>query len=656
MSSLPEPADALTDPPELPHVDPEPGWTVAVEPGRDEPVASALVTLVDGLLGSRDGPEPIVLAAGVYTADGPDADLVECAPWNTLPGDGWRRVLDLHTGLLAQERDGARAVLFSSLARPGTTAVRAAGVELEAVEAQVARGVAGGIASASRSAGGDRLTVYLADPDRVPTAEEAAAALEGVELEPLLAEHRAAWAARWAAADVRIERDEKLQQAARFAVFHLQAAGPDSGEAAVGARGVTGHGYKGHVFWDTDVFVLPHLAATHPAGARAILEYRIRRLDAARENARRSGRAGARFPWESARTGEDVTPAFGTLPNGERAPILTGQMEEHVTADVAWAAAHYVEWTGDRAFAEGPGRELLVETARYWASRIERDPDGSAHIRHVIGPDEYHEDVDDNAYTNVMARWNLRRAAAEPGVDEAERRGWLELADAIVDGYDRATGLYEQFTGFFGLEPLIAAEIAPHRPIAGEVLLPIERLHHSQVVKQTDVLMLHHLVPEEVAPGSLAPNLEFYEPRTTHGSSLSPAIHASLMARAGRLDSALALLRMSAFLDLDDLTGSTKNGLHLATMGGVWQALAMGFAGLRPAGDALAVDPHVPGSWGSLEVRVRFRGTLAVVRAAEDGLELHTEAPLAFELPGRGSVTVDGTGSFRRDGDGWRAA
>ena len=423
----------------------------------------------------------------------------------------------------------------------------------------------------------------------------------------------------------------------------------------MGARGLAGDGYKGHVFWDTDVFVLPHLAATHPAAARAMLEYRLRRLDAARVHARASGREGARFPWESARTGEDVTPPFGMLPNGQRMPILTGQQEEHVTADVAWAAAFYSDWTGDRAFAEGPGRTLLVETARYWASRLELDPDGSAHIRHVIGPDEYHEDVDDNAFTNVMARWNLRRAAAEPGVADGERRRWLELADAIVDGYDRETGLYEQFAGFNSLEPLIAAEIAPRRPYPGEILLPIERLHASQVVKQTDVLMLHHLVPDEVAPGSLEPNLAFYEPRTTHGSSLSPAIHASLFARVGRFDDALSYLRLSALLDLDNITGSTRAGLHLATMGGVWQSLAFGFAGLRAVGPVLTVDPRVPPGLDALEVRVRFRGTPLVVRASADELELRAEGPLAVSVPGPGRVEVDGSARFRRDGNGWRS-
>ena len=232
-----------------------------------------------------------------------------------------------------------------------------------------------------------------------------------------------------------------------------------------------------------------------------------------------------------------------------------------------------------------------------------------AHIRGVIGPDEYHELVDDNAYTNVMARWNLRRAFAETtdaDVDKAERAAWLELADALVDGYQPDSGIYEQFAGFFALEPLVISEIAPRRPIAADLLLSPERVHDAQVVKQADVLMLHHLVPDEVLTGSLAANLAFYEPRTAHASSLSPGVHAALFARAGRLSEAQAALSLTARIDLDDISGSTAGGVHIAAMGSVWQALVLGFAGARPRGDVLELDPRLPAGWELLECRVAF--------------------------------------------------
>jgi trehalose/maltose hydrolase-like predicted phosphorylase len=461
--------------------------------------------------------------------------------------------------------------------------------------------------------------------------------LDGARFEALLSEQRAAWAGRWEDADVVIRGDDDLQLAVRFALFHLMASAVSEGEAAVGARALTGPGYRGHVFWDTDVFVLPFLAATHPPAARAILEYRIRRLPAAQRAARALGLAGARFAWESARDGCDVTPSSARDATGKLVRIRTGESEEHVVADVAWGAATYVDWTGDDEFAAGPGLELLVETARYWASRVRFDRAGAAHVYGVIGPDEYHEPVDDNAYTNVMARWNLRTAAdwAErydtAHVAAAERQRWLDTAEALVDGLDPATGVYEEFAGFRDLEPLVIAELSPRRPIAADLLLGHDRVAGAQVVKQADVLMLHHLVPDEVEPGSLVPNLEFYEPRTAHGSSLSPAVHASLLARAGRLGRALQLLQISATIDLDDLTGTTAGGLHLATMGGVWQALAFGFAGLRPHGDTLVVAPRLPDAWDELELRVRFRGSRARVTIRPDGVTVEADGDLRWK-------------------------
>ena len=313
-------------------------------------------------------------------------------------------------------------------------------------------------------------------------------------------------------------------------------------------------------------------------------------------------------------------------------PIRTGELEEHVVADVTWAACTYSDWTGDRAFAEGPGRELLTETARYWASRIRVDPAGRGHIDGVIGPDEYHESVDDNAFTNVMARWNLRRAASVAEAGTGERRSWLDAADALVDGYDTESGLYEQFDGFFDLEPLVVAD-AVARPVAADALFGRERVHAAQVVKQADVLMLHHLVPEETEPGSLERNLAFYEPRTAHGSSLSPGIHAALFARARQLDRAVELARLTSRIDLDDITGTTAGGLHMAAMGSLWQALALGFGGLRPAGDSLAIDPRLPRQWRGLELRARFRGSRVRVRVERGGCTVWADPPVRIRLP-----------------------
>jgi trehalose/maltose hydrolase-like predicted phosphorylase len=695
----------------VPRIDEDPAWVLDIE-GLDpelERVHAALLTLADGrigttggLLGSHPSTNPAVFAAGVYDGNGPEERLLEAPVWNQLPmdlepGAPVHRALDLRTGVLRQTISTSAgridAVAFSCLVKGGCVTLRVGGPprhllpgvplrppqgrEVEAGELEGAHwmrvhGSGGHIAAVAKEAKRtdqearttlERIGGYVAGPDAVSAleaAERSRREAERLGFESLLVTQRAAWADRWEEADVLIEGDADLQKAVRFGLFHLMASVADSDEAAVGARGLTGPGYRGHVFWDSDVFVLPFLAATHPAAARAMLEYRVRRLPAAQRAAAESGYSGARFPWESAGEGVDVTPTFARDQTGHPRTIGTGQHEEHVVADVAWAAACYLDWTGDRAFASGPGRDILVETARYWASRIELDEEGRGHIYGVIGPDEYHDVVDDDAFTNVMARWNLRRAALAVASDPAEAAGpqadrWLQLAGSLVDGYQPGTALYEQFTGFFDLEPLIIEDIAPRRPIAADLLLGADRVRAAQVVKQADVLMLHHLVPDEVSPGSLIPNLDFYEPRTAHGSSLSPGIHSAVSARAGRLDEALDALRLAASIDLEDLTGATASGLHLAAMGSVWHALVYGFAGIRPGRDLLHVDPKLPKAWAALEIPVRFRGTRIRVRIERAFTTLQAERAIEIAVPGApGPIGLGPSGvRIRRGNGGW---
>lgn len=709
----------------------DPEWTVVVDgadPAR-EPARDARLAMVDGVTGTLGSPlvdyppaKGGVLVAGVYRGTGAESYQLDAPDWTRLAGHldaerPMRRVLDLRTGLvhhdLVTELGHVRAVTFASRARPGICVLLAEGAGARslrsgalavpssaagqkvvasttggpngAASARV-RGAAGGIAVAAResvigrgaSRRMERIVAFRASGRRLPTEAAARSLLAkacDARVDRLLAEQRSAWAARWGDADIRIEGDPEMQRAIRFALFGLMAHAPSRGEAAIGARGVTGSKYRGHVFWDTDVFVLPFLAATNPKAARTILEYRIRRLDAAREAAREAGLAGAWIPWESAADGRDVTPDWITGADGLPLQVLTGRHELHIVADVAWAAATYADWTGDRAFAAGPGGELLAETARFWASRFEGSADGSAHLSGIIGPDEYHDLIADNAFTNVMARWNLRRAAAwadagpDPSLiggssrqgfgfvapDAVERTSWLELAAKIAVGFDPATGLYEQFRGFFELEPLKIVELAT-RPLSGEVFLGRDRVAHTQCVKQPDVLMMYHLVPDELAPGTLAANLDFYDPRTSFGSSLGPGIHAALMAREGRPEDALAVLRLAASIDLDDARSQSAEGLHIATMGSLWQALVLGFAGLRPAGDMLAIDPHLPVAWRALEVPFRLRGARARVRIEHDRLRVSADRPVAVRVAGLKPMVVDRRGAaFRRVNDGWQS-
>jgi trehalose/maltose hydrolase-like predicted phosphorylase len=506
----------------------------------------------------------------------------------------------------------------------------------------------------------ERIAAYRASARRGPGPASATSSLRAAQQagqERLLNEHRAELGSRWETAGVRIGGDPELDRAVRFCLFHLMTSVATGGEAAVGARGLSGPGYRGHVFWDADVFVLPFLAATHPRSARAMLEYRLRRLDAPRREAAVEGRRGAHLPWESAATGEEVTPTRGRDRLGRFSPIRTGQLEEHIVSDVAWATWCYATWSGDSRYLEGRGSPLVLETARWWEDRIERDTGGRAHIRGVAGPDEYHQPVDDNAFTNVMARWHLRLAA-----DLAERRGvpgeperWRSLADALVDGFDPTSRVYEQFAGFHDLEPLIISELAPRRPIVASLLLPEERIARAQVVKQADVLMLHHLLPREVEPASLAPNLGYYEPRTAHGSSLSTGVHAALLARAGRTDEARDLLMLTASLDLTDLTETSAGGLHLAAMGSVWQALAWGFAGLIPDGAVLEIAPRLPEGWTSLELRLRFRGTCLRIDMTPSAVVVVADGPVQVRIEDSGVARL-AAGTHRFDRDGARGA
>lgn len=677
----------------VPAIDLDPAWTIQL-PGdpASTRAGESLGALANGWAGTRgaleeDGPGtlPLFVVSGVYTA-GEGAALVAGPSWTRLDlptvTDRGTRVLDLRTGVLLRTTDdgsGLCTLRFVSMARPhglvlraevapdgsirrlgtGTPVARERPGALAAGEETCVESATDGptitVATRDRRGAGpeantfERLAAWATAPDREP-ADEAHDALDelvAVGFDQLLAEHRAAWAERWSGAEVVIEGSPEDELLARFATFHLLCAAGEGGEAAVGARGLTGPAYGGHVFWDADVFVLPALAALRPAAARAMLEYRIRRLAAAQATARELGLAGARFPWESAGLGVDVTPELVRDARGAVVPIRTGEHEEHIVADVAWAAWEYAAWSGDVDFLAGPGRDLIVETARFWASRIRPDGFGGGHLYGVIGPDEYHEVVDDNAFTNVMARWNLRRAAElgdrSSEVGRAEATRWRELADSMLDGYDAELGLYEQFAGYWQLEPLLIADVAPP-PVAADVLLGADRISGSQIIKQADVLMLHHLVPDEVVAGSLAANLAYYEPRTAHGSSLSPAIHAAVLARAGQPERALEMFRLAARLDLGDVTGTTAGGLHLATMGGVWQALAYGFLGLRPGEGALRIDPCLPSAWAALELRFRFRGQAVGVRAEPDRVTVSCTEPFDVGIGGAPAQRCDPPG------------
>jgi len=626
--------------------------------------ASRPDTFVNGLYDNADVPR--LLAGPVW--NGLDA----CRPESGNQAPVEEATLDLAAGVLKSETVGetiVSSVEFVSLCRPGVVVLRISGpvdsispgdplreppkqpgvtVSRSSNDPQtltVASGAATITAAASDVVCDEdglrtltRIAVYTSSTTSADAEEleercrERLGDATNVGFAALLAEHTNAWRERWKPITIDLDSQPDTERSLRFAQFHLLCASNPGDEVAIGARGLTGRAYNGHVFWDTDVFVLPALAAFAPTHARAALRYRWHRLAPAQRRAHAEGRRGARFPWESAGTGDEVTPRSGTDLHGNIIPIKTGQEEEHIVADVAWAMAAYVAWTGDQEFLRTTASEIFVETARYWQSRIEVGDDGVGHLRGVIGPDEYHETIDDNAFTNLMARWNLRHAVTtceELGIgDQTECAAWRRSAERLLNPYDEQRGIHEQFNDFFELEPVLAGSLG-QPPLPADALLGHERIQQTQIIKQADVLMLHHMIPDDMPPGSLESDLAYYLPRTAHGSSLSPAVTASLLARSGQTEAALFWFDLAARLDTDDLSHTTAGGIHLATMGGLLQAFNQGFLGVRPRHGDLVVDPRVPPKWGTITQGFIFRCTPVLLVASEGEFRLTSTDPIS---------------------------
>ena len=673
--------------------------------------------VVNGRYGTRASMEegslasaPACYAAGVYGRDatGPiPVPLASLPDWaHVEPRVGGRRAsvqqgvlvahercLDLRQGLLVRtwhQRAGhelvVRSARFASLAERDVLGMRVmatsdASVSFSSLASEVSVTEPGGplavamaISTSEESDALTRLAVVGVGEGVAPTdaVEHRLSVVVREGLPEAFARHRAAWIDRWEDADVRIDGDPMAQRALRFAAYHLIGAiDPEGDLGSVPARGLTGLGYGGHVFWDTEVFAFPFYLFTHPASARAVLAYRYRTLPHARARAATLGYSGALFAWESADTGEDTTPSSGALSNGARVPILTAAQELHISADVAWATWRYFEVTGDMEFLVEQGVELLVETARFWASRVREDAAGHFHIDAVMGPDEYHENVDDNAFTNVLARWNLDRAA--DGVEllarerpresaslhrriklrSAELVRWRRIARGLVDGLQVGSNLYEQFAGYFALADCLASDIATP-PFAADVVLSPDVVDASRLVKQADVVMFAHMLPEVVERDVAAANFHFYEPRTTHGSSLSPGIHSAVAARIGATEHALEFFRRCASIDLGDDTGNSAQGVHIAALGSLWQAATMGFGGVEACAEGIRVNPQLPTEWDRLRFVVRWRGTRIRVDATHDRLELALSGEASVGVAGRDCRRlVRGSYVALADSGGW---
>ncbi|MGN9811794.1 glycoside hydrolase family 65 protein [Micromonospora sp. BQ11] len=434
-------------------------------------------------------------------------------------------------------------------------------------------------------------------------AEADAARADGFDA--LLAGQRTVLDAAWETADVLLVGDDELQQAIRFAMFHLIQAGRPDGDRTIPAKGLTGNGYDGHVLWDTEGYVLPVLTYVAPAVARSALRWRHAHLPQARERAAELRLPGATFPWRTIGGRE----CSGYWPAGTAAL--------HVNADIADAVLRYAAVTGDDDLLAGPGLELLVETARLWQGFGHWSDTGTFHLHGVTGPDEYAALVDDNVFTNLMARRNLRgaadaagrhpEAAARLGVDPAEVSAWRAAADAMVVPYDRKLGVHQQTAGFTSQpEWDFASTDEDDYPLL--LHFPYLELYRKQVVKQADLVLAMQRCPGEFTAEEKARNFAYYEARTVRDSSLSASPQAVLAAEVGHLDLAYDLFAESALQDLADLGDKTSDGLHLASLAGAWLALVQGFGGLRDDRAVLSFDPRLPRQIHRLAFSLRWHG------------------------------------------------
>ena len=465
----------------------------------------------------------------------------------------------------------------------------------------------------------------------------------------LVREQRAYLDDFWGRADVEVDGDEEIQQAVRFALFHVLQAGSRAEQRAIPAKGLTGSGYDGHSFWDTETFVLPLLTYTAPAAVVEALRWRQSTLPAARQRARQLGLLGAAFPWRTI----DGSECSAYWPAGTAA--------FHVNADIAHAVVRYVAATGDEGFERDCGVELLVETARLWRSLGHHDHHGRFHVDGVTGPDEYSAVEDDNTYTNLMARANLLaaadvverhpRQAAEMDVDDEESAAWRDAAEAMHVPYNREYRVHEQHAGFTRHQRWDFAGTAADRyPLL--LHFPYFDIYRKQVVKQADLVLAMYTCSDAFDDEHKARNFAYYEPLTVRDSSLSACCQAVIAAEVGHLNLAYDYLVETALMDLEDLENNTRDGLHIASLAGTWLALVAGFGGMRHTGATLAFAPRLPERFRGLaftlqlrgrRLRVEIRGGRATyilltgppmrVRHHGEALTVTTDAPASRPVP-----------------------
>ncbi|MCD8124453.1 MAG: glycoside hydrolase family 65 protein [Lachnospiraceae bacterium] len=463
----------------------------------------------------------------------------------------------------------------------------------------------------------------------------------------------------WDRAPLEITGGEKSRMdlfSLRFAQYHMRLMLPrHDNRMNIGAKGLSGEGYKGHCFWDTEIFLLPYYMFTDPEAARKLEEYRYLSLPGAHRKAEENGYRGAMFPWESAwlDDGETCPLYMGTdILTGTPIKVWSGIIEQHITADVAFGAWQYITIAGDEDFLEKYGYELIMDTATFWASRLEPGEDGRYHINDVVGPDEYHEHVNDNAFTNYMACWNLNKAIEyyqqmqtenpallrklEEKLNLAEEYPrWVDGAEKIYLPQPTAEGILPMDDRFMNGQEIDLSKYKNQEFVAGIMKdYNLDQIQHLQVCKQADCLVLFYLLEDRFPPEVKRASWAYYEARTIHDSSLSLSTHSVQAADMGEMEMAYDLFRRAAAIDLGPYMGTSDAGIHAASFGGVWQCVVYGFGGVRMLNGKLRIEPHLPEGWDSLAFTLMWKGQKLQVRAGRDG------SATVKNLTGTAPVTV----------------
>lgn len=433
----------------------------------------------------------------------------------------------------------------------------------------------------------------------------------------LLKQSASEWTKFWNENRVRlISKNDFDQFALDYALFQIEVMTPAHDErCSVGAKGLSGEGYKGHVFWDTEIFILPFHLYTKPDTAKKLLSYRHLHLQQALDKAQQNGYEGALYPWESAFTGKEETPEFAAINirTGKRQKVASAIAEHHIVADIAFAVVQYYTATYDEAFMKKEGLKLLKETCRFWISRS-TDEDGLLSIKDVIGPDEYTEHIDNNAYTNYMAYFNVEQALVYmKKYEDADSALILKCEDFLQRLYLPKPSLDKiipQDDTFLSKPEIDLTPYKEHQGSQG-ILLDYSRaeVNEMQILKQADIVMLLYLFPDMFSSDVVARNLHYYEKHTIHDSSLSKAIHAIVAARCQENATAYRFFQEACLIDLGPNPRSSDEGLHAASLGAIWLATIFGFANVSVTNNQLSMNPSLPTEWSELAFQLQWQGT-----------------------------------------------